>query len=497
MSEPVTVPAPPVLVTVPQVELIHAGRWNASTGVWDVTPTDLGNAVAACDCPAVHRPILKLGHTDARFDGEPAVGYVTNMAVSARGSELVGDFAGMPAWLAKKDDAGQSVLASSYPQRSIEGEYDYRCALGHTHPFVLTGVALLGSTPPAVGTLESLADVAALFGVSASTAVAAARALEESMPNRAKVAATATVEDVRRAFYDGPAASNWWWIEEMYVDPTEMIVVDDDSGDLYRVAYTVAADGSITFGDPQTVKRTYVAASTAMRTPSGAWASKAESRPGGATGSHEPVKPSAAAAVGNTSTKDGGPAMAELTEAQASLRDTLGLPADATADDVIAAAQAALTKKPEPAEQPTPAEQPGTQQVTQVAVPPEGMSLVDSGTLEELRVAAAAGVAAKARQDADDRRRTVAAAVSDGRIPPARVTHWEQALATDPVGMGQALANMTKGLIPVAAMGHSATGVLDGQVSAAAQAADDTAWVVAPKRYTTSATGSLNNGVEA
>lgn len=169
----VDVPAPPPLVRIPRVELIHAGTWAISTGVWTATAEDLASAVAALDCPAVRRPGLKIGHSDARFtdptaDGDPLLGYVDNLTVTDDGLTLVGDFAGMPAWLAATDDNGQSVLSSAYPDRSIEGVHDYVCQIGHTHPFVLTAVALLGVTPPGVGTLQSLQDIASLYGVEAS-----------------------------------------------------------------------------------------------------------------------------------------------------------------------------------------------------------------------------------------------------------------------------------------------------------------------------------------
>lgn len=170
LDAPVTVPAPPPLVNVYGVELIHTGQWDISTGTWTATPEDLQAAVAALDCPAIHRPHLKIGHVDPRFDGEPTFGWVSNLHVE-QGRTLVGDYMGVPAWLAAKDDAGNSVLSSAWPHRSIEGLYDYRCQIGHVHPFVLEAVALLGVTPPGVGTLQSLQDVAIAYGVTADGGV--------------------------------------------------------------------------------------------------------------------------------------------------------------------------------------------------------------------------------------------------------------------------------------------------------------------------------------
>lgn len=148
----------PELTRIPNVELIRTGRWPLSTGTWDASAEDLAAAVAALNCPSIRRPVLKLGHVDPRFDGEPAIGYVDNLRVADGGQTLVGDFAGVPSWLG-------GIAASAYPDRSIEGTYSFRCQQSHTHPFVLTAVALLGVTPPGVGSLKSLQDVAALYGV--------------------------------------------------------------------------------------------------------------------------------------------------------------------------------------------------------------------------------------------------------------------------------------------------------------------------------------------
>ncbi|MEU7978238.1 phage protease [Micromonospora sp. NPDC049081] len=148
------------------VELIRTGTWNISTGKWTANRLDLNAAVAAMSCPAIQRPIVKIGHTDKRFtpgDGEPAIGWYENLRTTDGGHTLVGDQVA-PQWIS-------NVQAAAWPNRSVEGTYNYRCGLGHTHPFVLTAVALLGVTPPGVSTLaslNSLDDVRALYGMAAS-----------------------------------------------------------------------------------------------------------------------------------------------------------------------------------------------------------------------------------------------------------------------------------------------------------------------------------------
>lgn len=165
------VPTAPALVTVPDVELVAVGQWNASTGTTTFTSADLAACISAMDCPGVRNPVLKLGHTEEdgaglRWDGEPTVGWIANMRSTDNDAKIVGDYTGMPGWLA-------GILPSAYPDRSIEMYRPFTCQIGHVHPAVITAVALLGVAPPAVGVLRSLQDVAALYEVQLSAPVRA------------------------------------------------------------------------------------------------------------------------------------------------------------------------------------------------------------------------------------------------------------------------------------------------------------------------------------
>jgi 2'-5' RNA ligase len=190
----------------PGVELIRTGSWGALTGSWTPSREDILSAVKAMECPAVRRPRIKLGHTDTRFngggDGEPALGWFENLRAEDGGNTLLGDQVALP-WLSQ-------VQAAAYPDRSIEGNYNHRCSLGHQHPFVLTAVALLGVTPPAVSTLRSVADLPQMLGVVASEEVPAGaehvqvtiRAAAE-IHTGAMVALIPTAEDAARLAVDG------------------------------------------------------------------------------------------------------------------------------------------------------------------------------------------------------------------------------------------------------------------------------------------------------
>ena len=508
----VTVPTAPALASYPDVELMKVGTWNLASGMTTFTSDDLRSAVAALDCPSVRRPVLKLGHTDPRFDGEPAVGWVDNMAVAASGTTIVGDYVGMPGWLG-------TVIASAYPDRSIEGCWDFHCQQGHVHPFVITAVALLGVTAPGIGTLASLQDVATMYGVAASVAQTTGHvtitihAKEAPVPNPTplKVAASATTEDVRRAFYEDAPWSVW--IEEIQLDPLQIIVVNDDDGERSRVPVVIdsAADGedAVTFGTPVPVVIRYedvpgedageplegLAAKAAAKHV--VFASRAESRPGKkpsvkaaniadtvkcATCKHlasahadlaagdntgacsmancdcsamkapatagAPPKPPAEP-VDNTNPPTEGADMSDTLTT--GLRERLGIKAEAELDDegLLAAVDEALAEQTkEPAAASTKI--------------PDGKVLVSQDVLDELKISAKAGAEARAQQLAEARDSVIAAAVKDGKIAPARREFWAKKWDTDPTGAKADLDSIEKGLIPVTATGYAGGAEGDG-----------------------------------
>lgn len=449
------VPAAPPLSSVHGVELMHTGQWDISTGTATFTRDDLVAAVAAQDCPAVRRPILKLGHTDPRFDGEPAVGWIDAMATDDDGHRLVGDYVGMPGWLG-------DVLPSAYPDRSIEGWWDFRCQLGHVHPFVVTAVALLGVTRPGIGTLQSLQDlqdIADLYGVAASTpALSLGHAVvihckgAALMPNPTPlpVAAAVTSEDVRRSYYETAPWSVW--ICEMQLEPLQLITVDDNTGKYARVPVTINGN-DFEFGEAVPVEIQYV--DIDMATPAAAsvdgqpqrlvYASRAESRPGQQPGQPAPHSasqtPPVEPAAGPTTDPEG-EAMPALDEG---LRERLGLAADADEAAILAAVDE-LTETATAPPAPVPA-------AASPALPP-GTVAVDEGTLALLREQAAQGVAARTQQLTEARDRAIDDAVNAGKIPPARAEYWQQSWAADPDGTRQTLASLPAGLIPIEDLGE-------------------------------------------
>lgn len=135
------------------VELARPGTWHLASGKRTFTAENLKDAADFFQASGQERIPLGFGHHDARFDGEPAFGWVANVRYTedAKGPVLLGDLVDMDEWLA-------AAAPSRWPNRSIEGfaNLDWN---GRTYSLALTRLALLGSTPPAMPTLRSLADL--------------------------------------------------------------------------------------------------------------------------------------------------------------------------------------------------------------------------------------------------------------------------------------------------------------------------------------------------
>lgn len=478
MPEVVVVAAPP-MGRVPNVELIHTGSWKASTGEFNPTVDDLTAAVGALDCPAVRRPILKLGHTEDPEPGQPAVGFIANMATAEDGRLLVGDYVGMPGWLVDEDDNGDSVLTSAYPDRSIEGQYDYRCQLGHTHPFVIQAVALLGQERPAIGTIQSLQDLADLYGVAAAAgddtgeSIIFIRSNQGGVmpnPRPGQIAAGVSTEDVRRAFYASPLGDGWsMWIEEMQLDPLQLIVMDDDKAIRSRIPIVVGdGDGTdaVTFGEPVPVVVRYddVAAAVPVPKPVGKairFASRAESRPTPTTAQRmaevaaaaaKKTSPVAVAAGAGTTTEGAGMDPAKL-------REGLGLALDASDEDVQAAMQAAITSNTTttPTAPAAPAVEPVAEPVAATTPGPKvaGTMVIDASAWDEQQKRIKRLEAEAAKRAREERDQVIAAAVQEGKFAPVRKEHWVRLWDADPEGTRQVIAGLQKNVIPVGALGFS------------------------------------------
>lgn len=147
-------------------------------------------------------------------------------------------------------------------------------------------------------------------------------------------------------------------------------------------------------------------------------------------------------------------------------RRGLGLPDDASDEDVTAA-EAALSAElnlagdsdtdtdDAPADEPDAAAQVAAAAAT-LTLPP-GTRLVDEATYEAMQRGTAASVEQAQTSEADRRTREVQAAVDDGRILPARQEWWRQQYDVDPAGTQAALAALTGTGAPIREVGDSRT----------------------------------------
>lgn len=431
----VEVPEKPLLATVRRVPLGETGTWNISNiQGWTVTKEDFASAVAALDCPAVRKPVLKFGHTGKHGQtDEPALGFVDNLAVSEDGMTLYGDFVGMPAWLAEVDADGNSVLSSAYPDRSGEWVSPHYCQLGHRHPFVLTAMALLGVERPGIGTLASLHD---LYTTAPETK-------EKTMPKTSRAAASVTDYQVREAYYSTLPEDDWsTWVREMYISPPELIVENNEGG-LTRIAYTVGEDDAITFGEAQKVELVYVEAQASAGRREAVFASAAESR-------NTRSGRRARSAEGDTVDEDTTEGATDSV-LRDGLIERLGITDTAISDeDLLAAVDEALAERADDA-----APAPGAA----AAAPAGGPTVtVDRAMFEaqnqRLATLEAEASARSAREAAQSRSTAISSAIRDGRIAPASRAQWDAVLQADFEKGQAALASLSPGTVPVSEIGH-------------------------------------------
>ncbi len=138
--------------------------------------------------------------------------------------------------------------------------------------------------------------------------------------------------------------------------------------------------------------------------------------------------------------------MATLSE---SALQKLGLDADAD-EAAIDAKIDELTAEGEPVE-------PTLDEALKVAAKAGLATNITTEALAGLQAQAAEGAEARAQQIRESDERIVDAAITEGKIAPARRDHHLQALAADREGHTAVLAGLQPGLVPLAEKGHGVT----------------------------------------
>lgn len=85
---------------------------------------------------------------------------------------------------------------------------------------------------------------------------------------------------------------------------------------------------------------------------------------------------------------------------------------------------------------------------------PEGVTAIETETLNQLRASAQRGEDARAQQEREGRERIVDQAIADGKFGRARRDHWLASLTADPEGAAATIAGLERGLVPVEPIGH-------------------------------------------
>lgn len=162
------------------------------------------------------------------------------------------------------------------------------------------------------------------------------------------------------------------------------------------------------------------------------------------------------------------------------IREGLGLPADATDEDVTQAlvtaglapaapAPATPTTEPAPASAPArgpmPTEPPTADQIaaaaaaqpTPVAAGP-GTMVIDAAAWQAREDSIKRLEAAEAKRRTEERDAVIGQAVKAGKFPPARVEHWKRLWDADPEGTRTVVDSLTPNVVPVTAMGEYGSG---------------------------------------
>lgn len=496
------------LETIPGVPIARVGEWKTSTGRWVCTPEQLNDAVRAATDPAFRRPVIKIGHTDKRFnasagDGTPALGGLKNLRVDDSGEVLLADLVGVPARLAR-------VLDSAYPSRSVEANLGVVTQDGNAYSMVVTGLALLGETPPAI---ESLGDVLNLFdpptpdaqdadtwvaaaSVAASitkdgTVLAPVPAVGERGPEPFtfrpgdRVAASVPIDDLQEQAVRYARANGIQnpWVREVWTD--KVIVVGGDlddppdtyGDDLFEIDWTESA-GVFTFTGPWEVRVQYQRINDQDGDP---WDKPGPgvvtvppedelSASGERAAPAQPISPLRyVRGRGDVSTSIPEEPR-HVSDIAAQVRERLGLPPDADDAAVTAALDqrlAAGQPAPTPPETPTPAPAPepvtaSGQRADLERLVAERVAAAVAPFRERLEVTSQELANRKEAERIQNRDTLLASAVAAGKIPPAERQKWLDLYDKGPesaAAVEQVFASLAKGTaVPVTVTAGAHTG---------------------------------------
>lgn len=258
----------------------------------------------------------------------------------------------------------------------------------------------------------------------------------------------------------------WWWPRSVWADPNQ-IIADGDDGSLYRVPFSTDSGQNVTFAEPIEVLETFQDLPAAAKAE--VLTSTREASPARVFNSRD----ASPARAKDNSEQGVGDADNNVGMDPELLRAALGLDADATDEQVTAAAEARKAElaeaeetpeAPETAEETATAETPAEEPVAASAELPEGMVAVPADVWESVQEGAQAGAALATESEETRRDDTIAAACGVGKIAPAAKTSMENLHERDPESFYNLLTasadkgGLAPGLVPVSARGGSKPG---------------------------------------
>lgn len=459
-------------VTVENVPLVKVGTWKASSGEQPVTEEDLQAIVEAHNSGLLDKGVLKKGHLDPRhsnpsWDGDPVYGQADNLRLSEDGQTVIGDYVNVPKSLAES-------LPSAYPNRSVEIAWgvqlkDAAGKVSKKFRAALAGVALLGSTPPAVkglggpvATFSGSVECDNLTVFSTTTDFAfpgdlTGNTLRETLDS----AINAAYRRPRTALDDDSVDSMYPWL----VDFTDTDAIFRAGGKTFQVGYTIAGGAVALDEQPVTVveQKSYVPISD---TPAVPQSNLSESHDGTSEGTNSAV---------DTSTQKGG----TMSEFLKKLRDKLGLPETATEEEILTAAETAI---PVPAAEDTEGDAPAggdatveTEGVTEASEKLETV-VVSKASFAQLVETSASNTAKLAAFEKAEKGRRLDGLISSfsaaGKIHPSETKQIRNLLETNETGTVALLSERAG--IPVHEIGSAAAetvafsqgGTIEGALSA-------------------------------
>lgn len=138
------------------VPICRVGEWSGLNGKATITQDMFDSVIAASQDKEIDQGRLKIGHLSgmntALGDGAPAFGWVENPRMDPDGVTLRGDIKSVPKKLA-------DLVGAAYKKVSVELRKNVQTPSGKKYPAVLSGLALLGASAPAVKGLDDLVSL--------------------------------------------------------------------------------------------------------------------------------------------------------------------------------------------------------------------------------------------------------------------------------------------------------------------------------------------------